>query len=70
MQEKHFDGLVSPVEELESIKQIQKSLADKNVDKVEVSKVGSPAHRDAKRAWNDLSPNQKRSMRRRLKNRG
>ena len=68
MQEEHFDGLVGPVEELGFAK-IAEALADQNVKKVELFRKGGQAHQNAEKAWSDLTPNQKRAMRRRLKNR-
>ncbi len=69
MQEKHYDGLVGPVEEAESMMQIGKALADEHVESVEVFKKDSQAHKDAEKVWGELTSNQKRKVRRRLKNR-
>ena len=71
MQEEHFDGLVSPVKEIDLFgEEMRKALDDGNVESVKVFKVPSQAQRDAIKAWSDMSPNQKRTMRRRLKKRG
>lgn len=73
MQEEHFDGLVGPVQEVKEVtvlkEDIMKALADEDVQCVKVFKVPSQAQRDAIKAWDDMTPNQKRTMRRRLKTR-
>ena len=70
MQEKHYDGLVSPVEAIKSIAKLEGILSDEDVEKIEVFKKDSPAHANVQKAWGDMTPNQKRKMRRRLKKRG
>ena len=67
MQAEYPEG-VGPVEPFD-LDKMQK-LFDQGAEKITVFKTGSVAHRIAKEGWNSLSKNQKRCIRKRLKQNG